>query len=1026
MRRTSREALIDGLTERSIEVAPTGVASTCCCPLDTGDAADDPPADERPAAARRRRRDPPAAHPRRRSTLDDASRGAVVRRSAHVRRGRGVRSGQRGRSRCRSWRGSGSTRSPNRSRGRDLRGSLLLDPPRQLKPLLLDQHVIAGIGNIYADEILHARPAAARSRRRRRSTAGQITPAARSIVDVLGGGDRRRRLDARRRPVRRPDGVGRVVPGRPPGLRPRRRTVPHLRPADGSGARRRRPRRRTSAPAASADASPATIRGIPAGAGDRRVGSPTAVFLKRLTLKGFKSFADSTTMVLEPGVTVVVGPNGSGKSNVVDAIAWVLGAQAPKCGAQPEDGRRDLRRHGEAPGARPRRGEHHDRQLRRHARRSSSARSPSPASCSATATAEYSINGVPCRLLDVQELLSDAGVGRQQHVIVSQGQIDAVLNARPEERRAIIEEAAGVLKFRKRKEKAERRLDATEANLLRVQDLLREVRRQLRPLERQAAAAERHGDADHRAHALKTFVAGREIASWRVAARVARRRPRLDSATAESELQVVAGRPRHRGDGDRGRAVGPRRRATPAIGWCASSSCANGPAAWPPCWPNADARWSATAASCSTPTSSPISRPRRHGCRDELEVVAANSSAVRPEADELDDEEARFAERARPTALEAVGTERPTGLARGAAPRPRSAASCARCARPATVARRGAPARGPLELARPSGSRRSTSRPSGSVRSATRPGASRNHWSPRSRWPRRARRRGRRRHRGAPVAARRRRRRRGSTRPPGSRRSQLALDARPRPRRRRTTRRRRRRARHAARPGRDRRRAGGRPSRPRSGESLTAVVVDDPAAGRARARRAARLGHERRGASRSAHDRSAPPNAAARRSRAAARPVVEAGRGRAARRAARGAPCASSDVADRGRCRPRPSRRRRRHRAGDRFGLSGWRIGAGELGRHGRRARRGDRAPPRPRPPTLAASRRRRWPRRSSAGSPRSARGRSRARARRQRRPVQCRVRGARPGAARTCANSDRARRARRPTLDRAPRIGRA
>ena len=101
---------------------------------------------------------------------------------------------------------------------------------------------------------------------------------------------------------------------------------------------------------------------------------------------------------------------------------------------------------------------------------------------------------MPCRLLDVQELLSDAGVGRQQHVIVSQGQIDAVLNARPEDRRAIIEEAAGVLKYRKRKEKAERRLDATEANLLRVQDLLREVRRQLRPLERQAEAARRHGE----------------------------------------------------------------------------------------------------------------------------------------------------------------------------------------------------------------------------------------------------------------------------------------------------------------------------------------------------------------------------------------------------------------------------------------------------------------------------------------------------------------------------------------------------
>ena len=122
---------------------------------------------------------------------------------------------------------------------------------------------------------------------------------------------------------------------------------------------------------------------------------------------------------------------------------------------------------------------------------------------------------MPCRLLDIQELLSDAGVGRQQHVIVSQGQIDAVLNARPEDRRGIIEEAAGVLKYRKRKEKAERRLDATEANLLRLQDLLREVRRQLRPLERQAEAARRHEEIVVELTALRVFVAGREIAALR-------------------------------------------------------------------------------------------------------------------------------------------------------------------------------------------------------------------------------------------------------------------------------------------------------------------------------------------------------------------------------------------------------------------------------------------------------------------------------------------------------------------------------
>jgi chromosome segregation protein len=234
------------------------------------------------------------------------------------------------------------------------------------------------------------------------------------------------------------------------------------------------------------------------------------VFLKALTLKGFKSFADSTVLELEPGVTVVVGPNGSGKSNVVDAIAWVLGAQAPSSvrsqkmddvifagtSKRPALGRAEVSLTiDNSDGVIPI--ELTEVNVRRTLFR--------------TGESEYAINGTPCRLLDVQELLSDAGVGRQQHVIVGQGQIDAVLNARAEDRRSIIEEAAGVLKFRKRKEKAERRLEATEANLLRVQDLLREVRRQLRPLERQAEAARRHGDLVAELTALRVFVAGREI-----------------------------------------------------------------------------------------------------------------------------------------------------------------------------------------------------------------------------------------------------------------------------------------------------------------------------------------------------------------------------------------------------------------------------------------------------------------------------------------------------------------------------------
>jgi len=234
------------------------------------------------------------------------------------------------------------------------------------------------------------------------------------------------------------------------------------------------------------------------------------MFLKTLTLKGFKSFADTTSLDLEPGVTVVVGPNGSGKSNVVDAIGWVLGAQAPSAvRSQKMD---DVIFAGTA--KRPALGR---AEVGLTIDNSAGLLPIDFTEVTITRTlfrtgdSEYAINGVPCRLLDIQDLLSDTGVGRQQHVIVSQGQIDAVLNARPEERRLIIEEAAGILKYRKRKEKAERRLTATEGNLTRLGDLLREVRRQLRPLERQADAARRHGDLVAELRALHLFLAGREL-----------------------------------------------------------------------------------------------------------------------------------------------------------------------------------------------------------------------------------------------------------------------------------------------------------------------------------------------------------------------------------------------------------------------------------------------------------------------------------------------------------------------------------
>src|SRR5437763_1313612 len=278
------------------------------------------------------------------------------------------------------------------------------------------------------------------------------------------------------------------------------------------------------------------------------------MFLKTLSIKGFKSFADATSLQMEPGVTVVVGPNGSGKSNVVDAIGWVLGAQAPSAvrsqkmddvifagtSKRPALGRAEVSLTIDNT-ARLLPIEFTEVTITRTLFRSGDS--------------EYALNGVPCRLLDIQELLSDTGVGRQQHVIVSQGQIDAVLNARPEDRRLIIEEAAGVLKFRRRKEKAERRLAATESNLTRVQDLLREVRRQLRPLERQADAARRHGDLVAELMALRIFLAGRELASLRgrLSTTVARKAElaadeyalkgslsQLDSAVIATEAQLSA------------------------------------------------------------------------------------------------------------------------------------------------------------------------------------------------------------------------------------------------------------------------------------------------------------------------------------------------------------------------------------------------------------------------------------------------------------------------------------------------------
>src|SRR3954471_735538 len=220
----------------------------------------------------------------------------------------------------------------------------------------------------------------------------------------------------------------------------------------------------------------------------RRLVRSPALYLKSLTLKGFKSFASSTTLQLEPGITCIVGPNGSGKSNVVDALAWVMGEQGAKSlrGGKMED----VIFAGTAGRAPPGRGEvlltidNPDGALPIEYSEVTISRTMFRSGGS-----EYALNGTPCRLLDVQELLSDSGIGREMHVIVGQGQLDSILHATPEERRGFIEEAAGVLKHRKRKEKALRKLEAMEANLTRLSDLTSEIRRQLGPLGRQAQVA---------------------------------------------------------------------------------------------------------------------------------------------------------------------------------------------------------------------------------------------------------------------------------------------------------------------------------------------------------------------------------------------------------------------------------------------------------------------------------------------------------------------------------------------------------
>jgi chromosome segregation protein len=238
------------------------------------------------------------------------------------------------------------------------------------------------------------------------------------------------------------------------------------------------------------------------------------VFLKSLTLRGFKSFAEKTTLDFEPGITVIVGPNGSGKSNVVDAIAWVLGEQGPKSlrGGKMQDvifagtGSRGALGRAEvaltidnSAGLLPI--EYSEVTVTRLLYRSGES--------------EYALNGTPCRLLDIQELLSDTGVGRELHTVLGQNRLEDVLQGRPEDRRAAIEEAAGVYKHRRRKDKALRKLAGMEQHLVRLSDLVGELRRQLKPLQQQAETAAKAAEVAAELREVRLTLRARELAGVR-------------------------------------------------------------------------------------------------------------------------------------------------------------------------------------------------------------------------------------------------------------------------------------------------------------------------------------------------------------------------------------------------------------------------------------------------------------------------------------------------------------------------------
>ena len=265
------------------------------------------------------------------------------------------------------------------------------------------------------------------------------------------------------------------------------------------------------------------------------------MYLKSLTLKGFKSFADRAHMVFEPGLTVIVGPNGSGKSNVSDAIRWVLGEQSAKQlrGAAMEDvvfaGSSARKPVGMAEVDLTLDNSDHvlpvdfeEVVVTRRMYRSGES--------------EYLINGAPARLLDITDILHDTGLGKETHSIIGQGKLDSILASKPEERRALIEEAAGISKHKRRRERSLKRLESMESHLQRVLDVQKEVSRQLKPLERQVDKAKRASEISERARELRCILAVDDLRRLRARWDEVQRAERERSSERDVTNAVVAQR----------------------------------------------------------------------------------------------------------------------------------------------------------------------------------------------------------------------------------------------------------------------------------------------------------------------------------------------------------------------------------------------------------------------------------------------------------------------------------------------------